>query len=141
MAGACALAAVLTADLSTVGTGPGAAEPGRAAQAGPSGSASAAAGIGDARRFSIQVAACDLRSTGVAQVTYTVANLDVAEHGYRVEVTVVNANGPVGSNVSIVSHVAPGDTATARTMIPLTADPSGAQCAAVATPRDSHGRH
>jgi hypothetical protein len=87
------------------------------------------------------VAACDFSSNGAAQITYTVTNGDRSRHAYRVELMVANAKAPLGAGVGLVNHVAPGATVTARALVPLAGDPTGARCNVRAIAYDGHSGH
>jgi hypothetical protein len=77
---------------------------------------------------SARVTRCDLGGFGAAQVGYAVVNGDRAEHNYRVRMTVASGPATLGLGYSLVNHVAPGATASAQALVPLTGDPAGATC-------------
>jgi hypothetical protein len=93
-------------------------------------------------RVTSQVAGCDVTGTrGAAQVTYTVANGDGAEHAYRVEVSVGTGTTALGSAVSLVNRVAPHSTVTGKALIPVRGNVAGASCAVHATAFNGHSGH
>ncbi len=92
-------------------------------------------------RVSARVHTCDLRSTSAAQIMYTVTNGDRTRHAYKVELLIANAKAPFGAGVSLTGHIAPGSTATARALVPLTGVAPDADCTARATVYDRQSGH
>ena len=80
---------------------------------------SAAAPVPSGGGVQARIADCVV-SAGAAQITYVITNNDLAEHAYRVELTVDNGTTRIGSGVSLLPQVAPGSSATARAMVPTT---------------------
>lgn len=87
------------------------------------------------------ITGCDVSSAGSAQVTFTVTNGDRAPHGYRVDLTVLNGQNPVGAGTSLITNVDPGTTATAQALVPLKSTAAGTRCLVRANAHDGHTGH
>jgi hypothetical protein len=84
-------------------------------------------------RFDSRVVDCDLGTRGAARVAVAVRNGDRTRHAYKVDVVVDRDGAPIGAGAGLVNRVRPGATATARALVPLRGEPTGANCHATAT--------
>lgn len=78
------------------------------------------------------VTGCDLNVAGAARVSFSVANGDIDEHNYQVQLTIKHGATVLGSTVSLVDHVAPGAKESAQALVPYAGTAAGATCAAAA---------
>jgi len=78
------------------------------------------------------VTGCDLNVAGAARVSFTVANGDIDEHNYQVQLTIKHGVTVLGSALSLVDHVAPGGRQNAQALVPYVGASAGAGCAASA---------
>jgi hypothetical protein len=92
-------------------------------------------------RVSARVVRCDFSVRGSAQIAVALHNGDRSGHTYRVELLVSDGSAPIGAGMSLVDELRPGETATARALVPLRGDTATATCRAKATVSDGRPGH
>ena len=92
-------------------------------------------------RVTTELKSCDLGLAGAAQISFTVANGDRAEHSYQVNMIVSGQSNQLGAGTLLVNHVGRHTTATARALVPVSGNATGAVCQLRAIPFDGETGH